>query len=155
MVDRLYGVYDYSDGGGFSSMKGGFFMNVNAVDFAGLVCGRVYEKELETEFLERLIFYIDGRIRFERYCHGEAAGLVCALWANGFDEDGKISWIDIPKYGSLYDTVPRILTDIQEDGNALQFDGQFRRFIRKDELRRDSDNGYGRLRLLWLRHKKK
>lgn len=130
-------------------------MNINAADFAGSVCGCAYEIERQTEFLDRLIFYIDGRIRFERYCFGEAAGLVCALWAPGFDEDGNIPWIDIPKYGSLYDTVPRVLTDIQENGNALQFDGQSRRYIKTAELESDKNNGYGKIKLFLLKRKKK
>lgn len=43
-------------------------MAANAVDFAGTLCGCRYEKELETHFRDCLLFYIDGRIRFERYC---------------------------------------------------------------------------------------
>lgn len=127
---------------------------MNAKDFAGNICGRVYEKELQTEFLDRLIFYIDGRIRFERYCHGEAAGLVCALWATGFDEDERIPWMDVPE-GRLYETIPRLLTDIQEDGNALQFDGEFRRYVMTAELSSDRENGYGKWKLFRLRQKMK
>lgn len=128
-------------------------MDINAVNFAGSSCGCVYEKELQTEFLECLIFYIDGRIRFERYCHGEAAGLVCALWAPGFDVEGKIDWIDVPE-GRLFDTIPRMLTDIQQDGDVLQFDGEFRRFVKTAELSSDRENGYGKLKLFRLRRKK-
>ena len=52
-------------------------MTANAADFAGSGCGRRYEKELETHFRDCLLFYLDGRIRFERYCYGEAACLAC------------------------------------------------------------------------------
>ena len=45
-------------------------MTANAADFAGSGCGRRYEKELETHFRDCLLFYLDGRIRFERYCYG-------------------------------------------------------------------------------------
>ena len=51
-------------------------MTANAADFAGAACGCRYEKELETHFRDCLLFYLDGRIRFERYCYGEAACLV-------------------------------------------------------------------------------
>ena len=54
-------------------------MAANAVDFAGTLCGCRYEKELETHFRDCLLFYIDGRIRFERYCYGEAACLVLSM----------------------------------------------------------------------------
>ena len=37
--------------------------------------------------------YCDGRLLFERFCAGEAAGRVCALWApEGADEAGRIRW---------------------------------------------------------------
>ena len=62
-------------------------MTANAADFAGSGCGRRYEKELETHFRDCLLFYLDGRIRFERYCYGEAACLVFSVWAHGFDAD--------------------------------------------------------------------
>lgn len=64
-------------------------MTANAADFAGTGCGRRYEKELETHFRDCMLFYLDGRIRFERYCYGEAACLVFSVWAHGFDADGK------------------------------------------------------------------
>ena len=56
-------------------------MTANAADFAGAGCGRRYEKELETHFRDCMLFYLDGRIRFERYCYGEAACLVFSVWA--------------------------------------------------------------------------
>ena len=62
-------------------------MTANAADFAGSGCGRRYEKELETHFRDCLLFYLDGRIRFERYCYAEAACLVFSVWAHGFDAD--------------------------------------------------------------------
>ena len=57
-------------------------MTANAADFAGSGCGRRYEKELETHFRDCMLFYLDGRIRFERYCYGEAACLVFSVWAH-------------------------------------------------------------------------
>ena len=54
-----------------------------ATDFAGRGCGRRYEKELETHFRDCMLFYLDGRIRFERYCYGEAACLVFSVWGHG------------------------------------------------------------------------
>ena len=65
-------------------------MTANAADFAGTRCGSRYEKELETHFRDCLLFYLDGRIRFERYCYGEAACLVFSAWAHGFDADRKL-----------------------------------------------------------------
>ena len=43
-------------------------------------------------FRDRVIFYYDGKVRFERYCMGEAAGKVCELTAESLDERGAIAW---------------------------------------------------------------
>jgi hypothetical protein len=87
-------------------------MTANAADFAGSGCGRRYEKELETHFRDCLLFYLDGRIRFERYCYGEAACLVFSVWAHGFDADGNILWDREPEFESQKTAIPRVLTDI-------------------------------------------
>ena len=112
-------------------------MTANAADFAGSGCGRRYEKELETHFRDCLLFYLDGRIRFERYCYGEAACLVFSVWAHGFDADGNILWDREPEFESQKTAIPRVLTDIQEDGNALQFDGAFKRYVKTEEFDED------------------
>ena len=112
-------------------------MTANAADFAGSGCGHRYEKELETHFRDCLLFYLDGRIRFERYCYGEAACLVFSVWAHGFDADGNILWDREPEFESQKTAIPRVLTDIQEDGNALQFDGAFKRYVKTEEFDED------------------
>ena len=44
-------------------------------------------------FRDMVTVYCDGRLLFERFCAGEAAGRVCALWApEGADEAGRIRW---------------------------------------------------------------
>ena len=52
--------------------------------------GAVMRKSWRPDFRDCLLFYLDGRIRFERYCYGEAACLVFSVWAHGFDADGNI-----------------------------------------------------------------
>lgn len=130
-------------------------MTANALDFAGTRCGCRYEKELETHFRDCMLFYIDGRIRFERYCYGEAACLVFSVWASGLDADGKILWVKEPEFESQQQAIPRYLTDVQEDGTALQFDGQRRRYLKSEEFDSDKPNGYGKLKVLMLRHRRR
>lgn len=122
-----------------------------AQDFAGSICGRRYEKEQETQFRDCLLFYIDGKIRFEGYCYGESAGLVFSAWASGLDRQGKILWSKEPPYETQQRALPRCLTDIQNNGMTLQFDHSRRRFLFEEELAVDQSNGYGRLRLFFLR----
>ena len=123
--------------------------------FAGALCGRRYEKEMETHFRDCLLFYLDGRIRFERYCYGEAACLVFSVWAHGFDAQGKILWDKEPEFESQRSALPRVLTDVQEAGTALQFDGLRKRYVMTEEFASDKPNGYGKWKVFWLQHCKK
>lgn len=129
-------------------------MTANAADFAGTRCGRRFEKELETHFRDCLLFYLDGRIRFERYCYGEAACLVFSVWGHGFDNDGKILWDKELEFESQQQAIPRVLTDVMESGTALQFDGARKRYVQTEEFEEDKANGYGKWKLFFLRRKK-
>lgn len=128
-------------------------MFAKAINFAGSQCATVYKREYQMDFQDCLFFYIDGKIRFERACYGEAAGLVFEVWASGFDSDGVIQWIDKPKYDSYNEALPTKLTDIQENGDALQFDGKFKRFVKINEIKSDPERGYSKLKLLFLKKK--
>lgn len=128
-------------------------MTANATDFAGPACGRRYEKELETHFRDCLLFYLDGRIKFERYCYGEAACLVFSVWAHGFDENGKIRWDKEPEFETDQKALPRVLTDVQDEGTALQFDGLRKRYVLTEEFDTDKMNGYSRFKVFLLRQK--
>ena len=133
-------------------------------EFAGRHCGCRYQQDYrptlgrdgkkESGTLEVVKFYYDGRIRFERYCYGEAACLVFSVWAHGFDADGNILWDREPEFESQKAAIPRVLTDIQEDGNALQFDGAFKRYVKTEEFDEDKPNGYGKFKVFWLKRKK-
>ena len=129
-------------------------MTANAADFAGPACGSRYEKEMETHFRDCLLLYLDGRIRFERYCYGEAACLVFSVWAHGFDQDGKILWDKEPEFESQRSALPRMLTDVQESGNALQFDELRKRYVKTEEFAEDKMNGYGKFKVFWLKRRK-
>lgn len=129
-------------------------MTADVKQLAGSYCGTIYERELQAEFQDRLFFYFDGKIRFERACYGEAAGLVFEVWASGFDSDGNICWIDKPKYDSYLAALPDKLTDMQEDGKALQFDGQFRRFIFVSDFKNDPQRGYTKFKMLLKKNRK-
>lgn len=124
-------------------------MTLDVKKIAGSACGTVYERELQPEFQDRLFFYYDGKIRFERACYGEAAGRVFEVWASGIDEAGNINWIDKPKYDSFLAALPGTLTDIQESANALQFDGKFKRFVFVSDFKNDPEHGYSKLKMLF------
>ena len=73
--------------------------------------------------------------------------------ASGFGSDGKILWEKEPDFESARQALPRILTDIQENGAALQFDGQKKRYLLTEEFSLDPANGYGRWKVWLLRRK--
>ena len=129
-------------------------MTANAADFAGPSCGRRYEKELETHFRDCLLFYLDGRIKFERYCYGEAACLVFSVWAHGLDEEGRIRWDKEPEFETDQKALPRVLTDVQDEGTALQFDRLRKRYVLTEEFDTDKMNGYSRFKVFLLRQKR-
>ena len=129
-------------------------MTANAADFAGAACGQRFEKELETHFRDCMLFYLDGRVRFERYCYGEAACLVFSVWGRGLDEDGSILWEKEPEFESQQAALPRGLTDVQEGGTALQFDGARKRYLLTESFEEDKANGYSKFKVWWLKRKK-
>ena len=48
-----------------------------------------------------------------------------------------------------------MLTDIQESGDALQFDGARKRYVKTEEFDTDKMNGYSRFKVFLLRQKAK
>ena len=50
--------------------------------------------------------------------------------------------------------LPRYLTDVQEDGKALQFDGARKRYILTEEFDEDKLNGYSKFKVFWMKRKK-
>ena len=129
-------------------------MTANAADFAGTACGQRFEKELETHFRDCMLFYLDGRVRFERYCYGEAACLVFSVWGRGLDEDGSILWEREREFEGQQTDLPRVLTDVQEGGTALQFDGARKRYLLTESFEEDKANGYSKFKVWWLKRKK-
>ncbi len=110
-------------------------------------CATVYKKENQTKFRDCLTIYIDGQVLFERYCYGEAAGLVFDCVASGIDKNGNILWIREPDSESRKDALPRTIESFNE--NAIKILGDTKRFIKEKELLKDSAHGYGKFKL-WL-----
>ena len=82
------------------------------------------------------------------------ACLVFSVWAHGFDAEGKILWDKEPEFESQRSALPRVLTDVQESGNALQFDGARKRYCKTEEFESDKRNGYSRWKVFWMNLKK-
>lgn len=103
-----------------------------------------YQRAGHTRYRDRVTVYRDGRILFERFCYGEAAGLVFSLWAERADASGAPQW-DFSKcnVSSAREEAPHQLTGAGEGG--LVFDGKPVCWECVDRLRSDKPNGYGGL----------
>ena len=91
----------------------------------------------------------------ERLRRRGTACLVFSLWANGLDETGKILWVKEPEFEVDQKAIPRVITDVQENGTALQVDNQRKRYVKTEEFDEDKPNGYGRFKVFLLRRKLK
>ena len=76
-----------------------------------------------------------------------------SLWANGLDETGKILWVKEPEFEVDQKAIPRVITDVQENGTALQVDNQRKRYVKTEEFDEDKPNGYGKFKVFWLKRK--
>lgn len=92
-------------------------------------------------FRDCLFLYRDGRIRLERSCYGEAAGLVFSVWAAPLGEDGALAWQDLPATAT---DVPQAVTGM-EDG-ALWMDGKPAPWSCTEVLDSDRAHGYRKKR---------
>ena len=48
-----------------------------------------------------------------------------------------------------------MITDVQENGTAMQVDNQRKRYVKTEEFDEDKPNGYGRFKVFLLRRKLK
>ena len=99
-----------------------------------------YQQSGRHPFRDRITVYADGKILFERFCYGEAAGKVFIMWGSGADENGALQW-DYESCPNSHKTeAPKQLTDAAE--TALILDGKADAWTRTECLKTDPENGY-------------
>lgn len=125
---------------------------MNAKEFAGTTCGNRYEREYETTydmtFRDCVSFYIDGKLKFERFCYGEGACLVFGAFAT-LKEDGEIVYNQPLNVEVKEEDLPKKITKTEE--NVLYFDDQPKQWKLSAHLREDKLNGYTKLNCVWKR----
>ena len=112
-----------------------------------------YEKEGNTKFRDRVILFFDGKLVFERFCWGEAAGLVFRAWAEGVDSKGQVSWKKPFDAAVKQEELPCCVTEVNEE--YLCFDQKAAKWMKEEEKKTDSAHGYGRWKVLLGRWKNK
>lgn len=118
---------------------------MDAKQLAGKNCGRRYEKEYLNKYRDCMLFYCDGKVRFERYCYGEGACFVFGVWA-ALAPDGQLTYR--PPFDPLVEesALPRRLT--KAEGDVLYFDNARWKWELAADLALDQKNGYTRPRML-------
>lgn len=123
-------------------------MDITAL-YSGLraegLAARRYQREGRGKFRDCLTLGRNGRLLFERFNYGEAAGLVFSMWGNAA-EDGALRW---EKEGVGYsgkDEAPALLTGM--DGAALELDGGRLKWQPAAALKSWPAGGLGRLAML-------
>ncbi len=105
-----------------------------------------YEKEGNTKFRDRVTLFYDGRLLFERFCWGEAAGLVFAAWAEKVEPDGTIRWKQPLDAAVKPGDLPTAIASA--DRQALTFDQASARWLLEAEKKSDPAHGYGGMKVL-------
>lgn len=111
-----------------------------------------YEKEGNTKFRDRVTVFFDGKLLFERFCWGEAAGLVFAAWADRVEQSGEIVWKKPFDAAVKEEVLPKTITGAQPQ--FLQFDENQAKWVLEDTKKSDPAHGYGALKVLLGRFKK-
>lgn len=106
--------------------------------------GLRYQQGGRRPFRDRVTVYYDGKMLFERFCYGEAAGKVFTMWANGQAEDGTLAWDYDACPNSAKTQAPKCLTGADTAG--LYFDGKAEAWGPAVLLKHDRENGYSALR---------
>lgn len=85
------------------------------------LAGCRYEKSGHGRFCDCISIYRNGKARFQRYCYGEAAGLVFCIWGVCSEND-TIEWVHTKDSIASKEQIPTTLRAVSD--NVLYFDGK-------------------------------
>lgn len=108
------------------------------------LAGIRYQREGQGKYRDRVTVYFDGKIFFERFCYGEAAGLVLCMWGKAGE---NLEWDYNSCNHSLKIEAPQVLTAF--DGKSLFFDDKSLAWIGKEHLKTDGANKYSFFKMLF------
>ncbi len=103
--------------------------------------GFTYQRRAKAGFRDRFTVYKDGKIFFERFCYGEAAGPVFDMWAYSVGDDGTVEW----DYDSCLNS-NKMQAPVRLSGGDVQSLEMDEKTIPWDcviKLKKDPKNGYG------------
>ncbi|MEG0942779.1 MAG: hypothetical protein RSD07_08140 [Angelakisella sp.] len=132
-------------------------------DFTELLNGRLipkgmagyrFEKEGHRQYRDCLVVYCDGKMRFERYCYGEAAGLVFGVWVDKIAPDGTITYCEPFDIAVKPDVLPKKISSMP-DAETLTIDDKPELWKVAAKLKTNPQNGYTWIKVLLLSITKK
>lgn len=56
------------------------------------LAAQCFEKTGHHQFRDCVTFCVNGKVFFQRFCYGEAAGLVCSMWGSCAQGQNIINW---------------------------------------------------------------
>lgn len=127
---------------------------MKVTDFSGTKCGNRYEKDYQDKFRDCISFYIDGKLKFERFCYGEGACLVYGVWGT-LEEDGTVIYKEPFDIAVEPEALPKKITNTENNGQTIYFDEHHKKWNLKVLLTDDKLNGYTPLNCLFKRMFKK
>lgn len=110
------------------------------------LAGITYEKSGHTRFRDCISIYRNGKVKFDRFCYGEAAGLVFSIWGTVTD-DGVISWTLSSASASAEKDLPHSITSF--DSNKIFFDEKPIMWDNKKYLKSASEAGISKLSMIF------
>lgn len=119
---------------------------MKATDFSGNKCGYRYEKEYQSQFRDCVSFYIDGKLKFERFCYGEGACLVFGAFGT-LSENGEIIYKTPFNSEVKPEVLPKKLTSCESE--ILYFDESPKKWSLSAKLDQDKLNGYTKLNCIF------
>lgn len=109
--------------------------------------GLLYQVPRTLPFRDRVTFYRDGKILFERYCYGESAGLIFTMWGSGTPGSDDIAWDYDACANSKKTEAPKQLCG--QNGTDIFFDGKLKTPWTLTETVKSSTGGVGFLKKLF------
>lgn len=111
------------------------------------------QRQQHLRYRDCILVYHNGRIRFERYCYGEAASLVFGAWVDHIDETGTLHYRQPFDLAVKPDALPTGIATMPSD-TTLTLSGRPELWEVKAVLPDDPKNGYSRVGVLltWLLH---
>lgn len=110
------------------------------------LAGILYEKSGHTRFRDCFSIYRNSKVKFDRYCYGEAAGLVFSVWG-AVSQDGTITWANSTASASAEKELPNAINSFDDAG--IFFDNKPVLWERDKDLKSAPEAGLSKISMIF------